>query len=158
MSDDRPKLRKGRGTPLAGPSPRTTEMLSRAWTPMRNVNPAAASWLNRFGAFIEMTMPRQTMTAKRASVPSVPMRPEFLADDGENEIGVGAGKEEQLLDALAEADAEQAARDPTASLDWATWKLRVWRFLSGERKARTRSSRYSGEKTIVGEDGTGQAR
>ncbi len=40
-SDDRPKLTRGRGTPLAGASPRTTVMLSRAWKPRKRVSPAA---------------------------------------------------------------------------------------------------------------------
>ena len=46
----------------------------------------------------------------RASRPQIPARPELLADDGEDEVGVRLGQVEDLLHRLARADAEQPAR------------------------------------------------
>ena len=101
MSDDRPKLRSGRGTPLAGPSPRTTVMLSRAWMPMRKVRPGGRELAEQVRGLQRDPDPAPDEDGEQGDRDDRAEQAEFLADDGEDEVGVGAGEEEELLDALA---------------------------------------------------------
>ena len=75
IREDRPKLIKGRGNPVGGPNPSTMLIFSKAWRKMAKVRPAAAVWLNKFGAFHEIKNPLQRMTRNKSRTVRVPIRP-----------------------------------------------------------------------------------
>jgi len=75
MREERPKLMRGKGTPLAGPNPRTMEMLRKAWTQITSVKPAAVSCPARVGARAEIASPRHKKAKKSKRIVKVPRRP-----------------------------------------------------------------------------------
>ena len=95
---------------MAGPRPRTTLMLRRAWVVMASVMPGRDQL---FGRVRRPEGDRESSPQEDEEQEEGEGRadePGLLAEDGEDEVRMGEGEEEQLLGALAEAHPEQAAR------------------------------------------------
>ena len=91
-------------------------MWIKLWTAKAKVRPKARSARSGDARRVAIRSPRQVISAISPSRPSRPIRSEFLAGDGEDEVGVGLGQEEELLepgpvaapDDAAAADGDQA--------------------------------------------------
>src|SRR5262249_43714612 len=110
ISDDRPEETSGSGTPVIGIRPSTAAMFTIAWPTIQTVAPAAARRM-------KVTSTRRAVRKAGEGDPAVEQghtqradQPEFLADDGEDEVGRVVGHPPPLQPAGAEAHAEPATR------------------------------------------------
>ena len=99
-----PNDRKGSGTPVTGSMPVTAPMLTSACPTTQAVIPVAIRVPNRSGARRAARMPRTAKAPNRREHEQGADQPQLLADDGEDEVGVGVGQEAPLGPAGAQAD------------------------------------------------------
>ena len=107
---DPPYETNGRVSPLVGSMPSATATFSTPCTTMSDVIPKASSDPKSSGWRAAMRNPRAATAANKARTSAGADQPELLADDGEDEVGVGGWQVVHLLLALPQADARQAAR------------------------------------------------
>ena len=108
-NDEPPDDTNGSGTPVMGSTPTTAPMLTNAWTRIHAVTPVATSIPKRSGARNATRTPSRPEGDEQSDDGERAEQAELLADDGEDEVGVGLGEEAPLGPALAESGAEQAA-------------------------------------------------
>ena len=99
----------GSGIPVSGASPSTAARLIAAWPQTSAVSPAASRLPNGSRHSSATFSPAHAKSAYARISDAGPDEPELLADDGEDHVGVRLGQEVDLLHALAEPVAEDAA-------------------------------------------------
>ena len=88
----------------------TAPMLMTAWLVIQHVAATASRPPKRSGARSAARSPYQAKAPKSPSTISVPDQPALLADDREDEVGVGVGQQPPLLPPPAQAESEEMAR------------------------------------------------
>ena len=128
--------------PVVGIRPSDTAMCMKAVSPIVAVRPTARYWPNGSDAVRAIRNPSQQNRANSEHDDEHADEAPLLADGAEEEVGVGVRQVAELLLALPEAGAEEAARaDPDERLMDLEAARRWWR-RPGLRKVSTRASRY----------------
>ena len=109
-SAEPPKEMNGSGSPLVGSAPMTTPRFTSVWVASISGEPereVAAEGIRRAQA--DAQPPPDEQREERDDADGAD-QPQLLADDGEDEVGVGLGQVEELLLRLPEPAAEPATR------------------------------------------------
>ena len=109
-SDEPPKDTNGSGTPVTGSSPTTAPMLITAWPTSQAVIPAATRPAKRSVARQAIRMPTRARARNRPVSRQAADQPGLLADDGEDEVGLGVGQVAPAGDAGADPVARAGGR------------------------------------------------
>ena len=121
ISDDPPALMSGSGMPLVGASPVTTLMLTNACRRDHHREPDAEQRAEAIRREQRDAQPAPGDDAERDQHRGRADESDLLADDGEDEIVVGLGQEEQLLNAVARVRGRTQPPEPIAIFDCVSW-------------------------------------
>ena len=120
-SDEPPEETNGSGTPVIGRRPMTAPMLTNAWTTNQAVMPDGQQHAEAVGGAQGGADAEDAERDEQADDHDGADQAELLADDGEDEVGVGVGQEAPLGPAGAEARRRSSPPEARPTSDWMVW-------------------------------------